>query len=500
MNPQVAELRRRGTALLAVGSWIAVLVLIGLTIQSSAHALPALILAVPLSAVPTYALLKSRSDGAMRAAIGVVAALLPSLLLYAAQGNVWQLDLHLYFLVSLTLLVGLCDPRPIVLACLVGAFHHALMGLVAPHWVFFGGAGLWRVLLHFGAFAVSAVVLCALASVLRDAHLRIGELEDRADGLDRQLRDGSTALMEARAEVEVERERSARARDEMVSARKEAFETFATEFEESVSTITHSVAGTAQLLEQSAHALKLIADAAGDEVRDVVGAAETASKATNLVAAGVAELSMSIAEIAINVSQQSELTDHATERSDGGGKAIGTLTLQSRTIGEATRAIVRIAERTNLLSLNAAIEAASAGTSGRGFSIVANEVKVLASQASNAAVEIETFLKGVHSGTLEAERSFRAIDEAISELGKTATSIRFDVENQRQSADTIESFARGAASDTDAMVGQIKALADRAGAAKRLSNQLDRAAARLAESARKLEASTESFTSRLRTA
>lgn len=500
MSPQVSAMRRNGIALLAFCSWITVLALVGIAIWSSSNALPALILAILLSAVPTYAMLLSRDDSAMRTAIGVIAALQPSLLLYAAQGSVWQLDLHLYFFVGLALLVTLCDARAIVAACLVAAFHHAMLGLVAPQWVFFGGTGLWRVLLHFGALACAGLVLSSIASALCEALGRVEELEKRTDSQTEQIAIGAKALKDAQAETELERDRSAEARADLIAARNKAFESCAAEFEESISAVISSVAGTAKLLEESAHALKLTADTAGDEVRDVVGAAETASKAANVVAAGVAEMSMSIAEIAIHVGQQSELSDQATERSGGGGKAIGSLTQQSRTIGEATRAIVRIAERTNLLSLNAAIEAASAGPSGRGFSIVANEVKLLASQASSAAVEIEAFLKGVQSGTLEAERSFKAIDAAIGELGKAATSIRCDVENQRQSADTIESFARDAACETDAMVGQIKALAERAGSAKKLSDELDKAAALLADNVRDLEASTQSFTSRLRVA
>ena len=59
-------------------------------------------------------------------------------------------------------------------------------------------------------------------------------------------------------------------------------------------------------------------------------------------------------------------------------------------------------------------------------------MKQLAAQASDAATKIEAFLGGVRSGTLEAERSFHAIDAAIEELGKTANSIRYDVETQRQ--------------------------------------------------------------------
>lgn len=498
MTEPITQVRHKAIAVIALFSLAHVLTLSGLVIWSSHYAIPALILSAMLSTLPVYALLKLRTDRSMRLALGLATVLQPSLLIYAAQGNVWQLDLHLYFVVGLILLTALCDARVIAIACLVGALHHALLGLLAPHWVFAGGSGLWRVLIHFAAFAAAALVLCAIAAALRDAFVRLEDLGQRADNLAAQVRDGEAALTHALAQIELERKRNVEASIEADVARKGTFEAMAAEFEIAVNAVIQSVVGTGHVLEQSAQALKRSAATAGEEARQVVGAAETASKAANVVAAGVAELSMAINEIAYNVGQQSELTDHATQRADGGGKAICSLSQQSRTIGEATRAIVRIAERTNLLSLNAAIEAASAGASGRGFNIVATEVKLLASQASEAAIEIEAFLKGVRSGTLEAERSFQAIDAAIAKVGKNANSIRYDVENQRQSADTIESFARDAAVGTDAMVGQIRALAESAGSAGRLSDDLDRAAALLAQDVRKLEASADRFASRLR--
>lgn len=177
---------------------------------------------------------------------------------------------------------------------------------------------------------------------------------------------------------------------------------------------------------------------------------------------------------------------------------MGGLSIHSDTIGEATRAIVRIAERTNLLSLNAAIEAASAGEAGRGFTIVAQEVKALAMQASQAATEIDEFLSGVRSGTLEAERSFEAIDTAITELAKAATTIRWDVESQRNSADTIEDYARAAADDVGAIAKRSKTLASTASNAKTLSTELDEAAAAMILNVRDLELSTAQFTANLK--
>ena len=232
---------------------------------------------------------------------------------------------------------------------------------------------------------------------------------------------------------------------------------------------------------------------AGQGAAEVSQGAATAANAANTVARGVAELSASIAEIAADAGQQSDLASKATERSVSGGEAMGGLSKHSETIGQATRAIVRIAERTNLLSLNAAIEAASAGPAGRGFTIVAQAVKALAMQASEAATEIDAFLKGVRQGTNDAERSFEAIDSVITSLAQTATGIRWEVESQRKSADTIENYARSAAEDVGAMAARSESLAGTAAAAEKLANELDQAAVAMLQDVRDLEKSTTRF-------
>ena len=147
---------------------------------------------------------------------------------------------------------------------------------------------------------------------------------------------------------------------------------------------------------------------------------------------------------------------------------------------------------------SAAIEAASAGVAGRGFTIVAQEVKALAQQASEAATAIDDFLKGVRAGTHEAEHSFRAIDSAISELAEAATAIRWDVEVQKRSADTIEEYARAASADIGDMAERSCALATTASSTQQLSEELDRATAAMLNNVRDLERSTARFVANLK--
>jgi methyl-accepting chemotaxis protein len=106
------------------------------------------------------------------------------------------------------------------------------------------------------------------------------------------------------------------------------------------------------------------------------------------------------------------------------------LSKASEKIGEIINLINEIATQTNLLSLNASIEAARAGESGRGFAIVASEVKNLADQTSIATKEISSQVKSVQNFTQKAVGDMEEIFSSIKTLSEISSVISSAVEEQ----------------------------------------------------------------------
>ena len=115
------------------------------------------------------------------------------------------------------------------------------------------------------------------------------------------------------------------------------------------------------------------------------------------------------------ISKLVEGVNLAAKSSDETAKLIAQLEKQSDEVGNIVQAVIRIADQTNLLALNAAIEAARAGEHGRGFAVVADEVRMLAETSEKSAREIKNVVS-------EIQEQVRNIVVEITEIGKSAKS------------------------------------------------------------------------------
>lgn len=226
-------------------------------------------------------------------------------------------------------------------------------------------------------------------------------------------------------------------------------------FQGAFADLQHNTNSTAQQFEQ---AMQQITGSASDVLRDseeISSAANELSKRTEKTAASLEETSAAVEELTASVQTAAmgaenahELVvsaiDKARQSEAAVEAAIGAMdeiAEFSKQITETVDIINRIAFQTNLLALNAGVEAARAGESGRGFSVVASEVRALAGQASTSADAIEKLIKSssdqVSSGVALVAQTGAAIREMSRTIDEAAGHVSQIAQSARQQADGI---------------------------------------------------------------
>lgn len=229
----------------------------------------------------------------------------------------------------------------------------------------------------------------------------------------------------------------------------------AARFERQISDIVNGVAAASSQLESTATAMAETAEISANQSGTVSEAMDSAAAGVTAAAAATDEFALSINEISRQASGSAELARKAAEATRKADETIAALAGSAAEVGQIVELISSIAQRTNLLALNASIEAARGGEAGRGFAVVAAEVKELAAQTAKATERVAVQIQKIQEDTGVSVAALQAIARQINDLEVTSVSIAAAVDQQSAAGQDLARSIDLAARSTERVSSSI---------------------------------------------
>ncbi|SHM42431.1 methyl-accepting chemotaxis protein [Roseibium suaedae] len=297
-----------------------------------------------------------------------------------------------------------------------------------------------------------------------------GDLNVAVDATERLDEIGDMArCIEVFKQNSVERERLAEERKVGHIAREQrekSIDNLISGFRAEAQTVLSSVEENLMRVEEMSNLLSERSNAAASRGSNAVGNSESASANVQAVASATEELNASISEIARQVETTADIVGRTTRNAQASNEKIAGLAEAANRIGDVVSLISEIAEQTNLLALNATIEAARAGEAGRGFAVVASEVKSLAGQTAKATEEISTQIAAIQASTHEAVEEIVLVSGSMEEVNSYTSAIASAVQQQgsatREISVNVTEAAQGTLSVTTAVSSLSQDVVDNA--------------------------------------
>ncbi len=272
------------------------------------------------------------------------------------------------------------------------------------------------------------------------------------------------------------------------------------EFEKSVQRIAKELTEAVVGMHDNSQAMSLIAAqtrAKSKAASDVV--VDTRSN-VDLVANAAEELARTIEHLATQTHSAKDLTGNTVAESEDAREKVQQLVDAVRQIVPITGLIQSIAQQTNLLALNATIEAARAGAAGKGFTVVAAEVKSLAAQTASATDEINQKIVAVNASCDAVVAIMGQVIDAVTRLGEGTTVMAAAVNHQSSATQEISRNAQLAADRSRTVVSNITELDEKTHENESASGQALEGAKRLLAYAAELQEQVDSFLQHVRAA
>lgn len=218
---------------------------------------------------------------------------------------------------------------------------------------------------------------------------------------------------------------------------------------EEMTTNIQGVAASAEDATTNVNSVSSAVEEMSTTLNQISQTATQVSENTNTIAVALEQMSATINEVTKNTEHAANVSRSAAEKAKSTQGLMRKLGESASSVGKVVQVIDEIAEKTNLLALNASIEAARAGDAGKGFNVVANEVKELSKQTAEATQNIVSQINEMQTVTQTSIEAIHEITEVINELNSVNLTIAGAVEEQSVTTNEVSQTTADAASSLE---------------------------------------------------